>query len=856
LAFFFNETRASAARNKSSAKKHIPIESMRAMGCKACPLDKVDTEASKTEASGVSNPIFYLLEEQPAGVLDRDARKASDYLKAQFSSNVYRKDVRQSHVTHCSHKDLHTPAMHEIECCRGFTVKDIEDTKPLVIIGAGKSALQWATGINSAVNDWRGQLIATKIGNHACWYYPVYDPAWVLDKQGKYGPSVYEKVFENDFKQLLKILPDTPPICYEAPFDTGLELITGQAGVSDWAKLETSLNDLLCEPELGYDIETIGLRPYFPNSKIIMAAFGTFDRTVVFPLDHPEGWSTNYRKKVWGLFHDFIVQSGRKICHSLAFEMEWSAFFLDKSILRKTEWEDTLAMAHTLREVKGTLSLDDLTREYFGFFLKDQSKIDLKNHLITDYPIMEALRYNGMDAKWTHLLKQNIQPRLNVNPKYVEEYERKVRLAPTLVLTQLKGVPVDFDYVEEMHVKLTGEIKSLEGKISRCPEVIQYQKKFGVFEPTATEQVLKLMRDICKRDEVKVKDYAGSTGEEVLSLIPASEVPSAPLILEHRAVSKLESTYIFPLVNRTLVDSLGLLHPQFSSMIAETGRLAAQDPNIQNFPKRKRREVRGVIAAPGNKWMVAADYGQIEARVFAMASEDRRLIDVMWTGYDIHGFWADRFMQCDGSIKDRIISEYQVNGDDTNKIRKTFRDEIKNGWVFPEFFGASSFSCARNLKVSEDLAKNLEEEFWDEFQGVKKWQDKLLKFYDKNLYVETLTGRRRRGALSKNQIFNTPIQGTAADLVTKGMDAVSELAEAEDENDLQPNLNVHDDLSFFMEDENMERLVPIIATEMCRHRFDFINVPLIVEVSVGRRWDQLKEIGVYRSNELFNLTQP
>ena len=855
MSFFFNQTRAEASKRKGPGK-HIPIESMRAMGCKACPLDKVDTEASKTEADGVKNPIFYLLKEQPASILDKQADHASEYLKSQFSSNVFRKDVRTNHVIHCCHADLKTPAMHEIECCRNYSIKDIEESKPLVIVGAGKTALQWATGINSAVNDWRGQLIATKIGKHSCWYYPVYDPTWVLDKQGKYGKSEYEKVFENDFKQLLKILPDNPPVVYEAPYDINMELITGQHGAADWTRLESALHRLLNEPEIGYDIETIGLRPYFKNSKLCMASFGTFDDVVVFPLDHPEGWSDTYRKKAWGALYEFLLQSGRKICHNLAFEMEWSAYFMGKELLHKTEWEDTLAMAHTLREISGTNSLDDLTREYFGFFLKDQSNIDLKNHLITDYPILEALRYNGMDAKWTHLLKQQLQSRLHTNPKYVIEYERKVRLAPTLVLTQLKGVPVDFDYVDEMAGKLNGEVKSIEGKLNRCPEIIQYKKQFGTFEPTAPEQVLKLMRDVCKRDEVKVKDNKESTGEEVLSIIPANEVPSAPLILEHRAVSKLLSTYINPLVNRTLVDPDGLLHTSYSSMIAVSSRLASNDPNLQNFPKRKRREIRGVIAAAKGQWIVAADYGQIEARVFAMASEDRRLIDILWTGYDIHGFWADRFMEEDGAIKDRIIAEYKVDGDDNKKIRKTFRDEIKNGWVFPQFFGSSVRSCSNNLKVSIDIAEDLAKEFWDEFQGVKKWQEKLLKQYDKNLYVETLAGFRRRGAMTKNEIFNHPIQGTAARIVTEAMNVLSEISIAEDNEELQPNLNIHDDLSFFIRDEAMDATIPIIVEEMCRHRFDFINVPLIVEVSVGDRWHTLKEIGVYRSNELFNLTQP
>ena len=154
------------------------------------------------------------------------------------------------------------------------------------------------------------------------------------------------------------------------------------------------------------------------------------------------------------------------------------------------------------------------------------------------------------------------------------------------------------------------------------------------------------------------------------------------------------------------------------------------------------------------------------------------------------------------------------------------------------------------------MAERLGEEFWDEFRMVKKWQEKLLKRYEKNLYVETLGGRRRRGPMTKNQIINHPIQGTAADIVVEGMTAVSELSMLMDDPLLQPRLNVHDDLSFWLPDEGLESRIEIITTEMCRPRFDFINVPLIVEASVGQRWNDLHEIGVYRSDKLFNLRNP
>ena len=155
-----------------------------------------------------------------------------------------------------------------------------------------------------------------------------------------------------------------------------------------------------------------------------------------------------------------------------------------------------------------------------------------------------------------------------------------------------------------------------------------------------------------------------------------------------------------------------------------------------------------------------------------------------------------------------------------------------------------------------DVATDLGGEFWDEFKGVKRWQEETLKFFERHLYVETLGGNRRRGPMSPNEIINMPIQGTAAEIVCEAMCALSERSVVEDNPDIHPILNVHDDLTFDAADITLDANLSIIVAEMCKHRFDYINVPLVVEVSVGPRWSELEEIGVYRSNELFGLPNP
>ncbi len=871
MGFFFNGVASKGAVKGSSGapKKHVPIQLMNQMGCKACPMDKAEgLEHPKMEASGVDNPLIYILGESPGETEDQKGEpfvgESGRILRSAFPREVMREDIRTNNTIRCHPPKGRDPDLVEIECCRGYVEHDIEQSKPLVVIGTGNVPLHWATGISGGVGKWRGKLIAARVGTHAFWYFPVYLPSFVLKNQRKYGKSEVEVCFEHDLADIQRLVYSRklkPPVIYDAPYDLGIEIITGESS-GDFNRLEDLLNSLSQEPLCGIDLETADLksglgllRPYADNAAIVTAAVGTFDKTVAFPLDHPEGgWSSSTRKKVWGLFRDYLLFGTKQVAHNTGFEMEWLGYFLGKELLSRVQWEDTLAQAHTLDERVGN-SLDDLTRQHFGFFLKNQTKVDVKRLL--QFPLRDVLRYNGMDTKWDHKLYHTLQTLIDAGPKeYQKEYRRKVRLAPALVKMQLKGIKVDIDFAEKMQESLVNEIATIEAKLKLCPEVLRYQQQFGTFSPTSPDHTIKLMRDVLKRPEV-MKAEGGSTSDEAaLSLIPAKEVPSAPLILEHRAASKVKGTYVDPIVERRSVSDDDYIHTQYSSMIAETGRLASEDPNIQNFPVRKRKEVRGVIVSPDGMLIAALDYGQIEARVIAMASEDHNLVKHLWTGYDIHGFWADRFIKEWPPIVEWIMSDFGT-GEDPVKIRKALRQEAKNRWVFPQFFGSSYKSCAPEMHVPEAIAKDLADEFWDEFPGVRRWQKKITDRYEKTMYVETLTGRRRRGALSLNQLINTPIQGTAADIVLEAMTEISELADRLEDNYLVPCMNQHDDLTFYLPDETLEDKLEIIIPEMCKHRFDFINVPLIVEASISQhRWNAKKEIGVYKSNELFNLRNP
>lgn len=860
MSFFFSELKRSGTPEKK-LPKHIPIKLMNEMRCSVCDLDKAPIRTPKMQPEGNGEDSVYVLGTSPT--IEEDSRgKVFSSKSARFMESMIPRDmtdVRFNNIVRC-HTAKESTA--QVECCRQHIVEDIEETKPRIIVGMGSAPLNWATGLSN-VNNWRGRMIAVRIGNHTCWYYPVFDPEYVLQQDRGFGKSEFEKTLAYDWQNIQQLLTTAPkPKVYTGDYDAGVEIITGHNGRQDLNKLEDFLNWAVQQPSVGLDIETIGLRPYANTSKIITCSIGTFDRSAAFSVDHPDGWAgEGMRKKVWGMLIDYLLQSHKKVAHNLQFELEWFCYFIDKKIAYTTEWADTLLLAHTLDERKGTLSLDDQCRQNFGFYLKQQSNVDPA--FIMEYALPDVLRYNAMDSKWTHLLEATLSPMVMADKKYQYEYERKLRLAPALVMAQMKGVSVDKEYAEQINKELDAELHRIEEDISNCPEVTRYKGRFGAFSPASSKHVITLMKDVCHRSEVYVDDNKTTSNEDALTKIPADEVPSAPLILEHRAVSKLRSTYVLPVIENKIVCDDHLIHTQYNSTVAETGRLSSEDPNMQNFPKRKHKKIRGMIVPVSGGYFLPFDYGQLEARVIAWASEDESLVRALWTGYDIHGYWADRIMQAYGPVFDRIIAEYHIdiNNDDVNKkVRKSFRDEVKNGWVFPQFFGSATRSCANTLKIPDDIAEDLGEEFWAEFKGVKRWQERVLKTYDRKLYVETMNGRKRRGALSKNQIINHPIQGSAADFVEDAMCEMTEYALDTGKDIFQPVLNIHDDLTFdfpmMRGGEYDKQAFDEIVRIMCRHRFSYVNVPVVVEAAIGRNWYETKEIAVYRSDELFNLRNP
>ena len=297
----------------------------------------------------------------------------------------------------------------------------------------------------------------------------------------------------------------------------------------------------------------------------------------------------------------------------------------------------------------------------------------------------------------------------------------------------------------------------------------------------------------------------------------------------------------------------GLMHPIISITTTRTGRTSSTDPNSQNFPKHaetesegekggklKEAEVRRQIKPEGGLCIVTCDYAGIQARNVAMESKDAKLVKAFWEDYDIHADWRDRIASkwakwAKGITSDKVIA-------------KEKRQEAKNFFVFPTFFGAQAANTSGNLNIPKNIAEELREEFFDEFPEINKWHVRLNANYMKTGYVTGLSGFRRRAPISPNERINSPIQADETIIVCDAMTRLSELGE----NRFQATMMIHDDLTFIWPKKDIERNLETVCKEMTRISFPWINVPLAIEVSVGEDWYNIKEIGKYSSVELWN----
>jgi DNA polymerase-1 len=404
-------------------------------------------------------------------------------------------------------------------------------------------------------------------------------------------------------------------------------------------------------------------------------------------------------------------------------------------------------------------------------------------------------------------------------------FEIDAPLIPVLAQMEGTGVSIDIDYFQEMQTELEDAIESIESSIKEYTD----GDDINLNSP---KQVGELLFNRLELPVIKKTKTGFSTDVEVLEKLDRKKLHPIPgLLLRYREVSKLLSTYVKTIP--TLVHAnTKRVHTHFNQHVAATGRLASNNPNLQNIPIRTElgRKVRkGFVPQKGWSFL-GADYSQVELRILAHMSGDQTMIDAFKKGVDIHRQTAS-----------------EVMGVPINEVTSEERSKAK-AVNFGLMYGQSSFGLAAQLGISRKEAKDYITRYFERFSQVKSFLDGLKEKAEKDGYVETLHGRKRflPDIHSKNRTIkanaervaiNSPIQGTAADIIKLAMLAIDKKLR-EENLEARMLLQVHDELIFEAPEQEVEKLMTIVKEGM--ENVVELVVPLTVDANTGENWFELK----------------
>ena len=487
---------------------------------------------------------------------------------------------------------------------------------------------------------------------------------------------------------------------------------------------------------------------------------------------------------------------------------------------------DTL-LAHYLIDPEGRRSMDLLSAQFLGYEPVHIEELIGKKGKgqgnMRDVETEKIKEYAAEDADITLQLKHSFLPLLHA--KKVERVFSEVENPLVRVLTDMEfeGVRVDVDFLKEYS-------KELEKEAKLCEESVYQQAgvRFNLASPKQLGEVLFEKLQIDPKAK-KTKSGQFATGEDVLQKL-AHNNPIVADILGFRELTKLKSTYVDALPEM-INSKTGRVHTSYAQAVAVTGRLSSNHPNLQNIPIRssRGREIRkAFIPRAEGRILVSADYSQIELRIVAAISGDSNMCEAFRNGKDIHTATAARVF---GVAEEAVTKEMRYKAKSVN---------------FGIIYGQGAFGLAENLGVSRTEAKEIIDNYKKEFSGITQYMEDTIQFAQKNGYVETLMGRKRwlkdigssnftvRGFAERNAI-NSPIQGTAADMVKLAMIAIHR--EMKDKKMVSKMiLQVHDELVFDAVPEELSVLAPLILNNM-KIALPLPNqVPLEAELGTGKNW--------------------
>ncbi|ROT93606.1 DNA polymerase I [Marinobacter sp. R17] len=608
---------------------------------------------------------------------------------------------------------------------------------------------------------------------------------------------------------------DTTP---DAP-EKRYSVITDQGEFDDWVK-RLKKADLFA-----FDTETTSLN--YSSAEVVGVSFAIEPGEAAYvPFGHDYMGAPDQlpRDTVLGALKPLLEDpKQKKVGQNLKYDKNVLA---NHDITLEGIAEDTMLESYVLNSTASRHDMDSLALKYLGEATISFESIagkGAKQLTFNQIDLEQAGPYAAEDADITLRLHQTLRPRLAKEGRLEAVYaEIDMPLVPVLSRMEQRGVMIDTATLKRHSQQLAERMAELEKAAHE-----EAGETFNLGSPKQLQAIFyeKLGLPVVK----KTPKGAPSTAEPVLQEL-AHDYKLPHLILEHRSLSKLKSTYTDRLPEM-VSPRTGRVHTSYHQAVAATGRLSSSEPNLQNIPIRTEegRRIRQAFVAPDGYKLVAADYSQIELRIMAHLSGDEGLLKAFADGKDIHKATAAEVF---GTTTDNVTSDQRRSAKAIN---------------FGLIYGMSAFGLSRQLGVERKLAQEYIDLYFHRYPGVRQYMDDIRKQAHDQGYVETLYGRRlylpeinaknkQMQQAAERTAINAPMQGTAADIIKRAMVAVEDWLLDAHAKDARMVMQVHDELILEVKESALDKVTQGLTERMSNAAE--LSVPLLVEAGVGDNWDE------------------
>lgn len=602
---------------------------------------------------------------------------------------------------------------------------------------------------------------------------------------------------------------DAVEVCYETVLDKDHFAI--------W------LDKIQQAPLFAFDTETTSLN-YMAAELVGLSLSVEVGKAAYIPVAH------DYEGAPEQLDRDWVLEQIKPILEDAKHAKVGQNLKYDANVLANYDIElkgiefDTMLESYILNSTGNKHNMDSLAKKFLSHktvSFEDIAGKGVKQKTFNQIELEEAAFYAAEDADITFRLHQAIWSKLEKTPELVSVFnDIELPLIPVLAKMEQTGTLIDPDLLHQQSSEIATRLEELEIKAHEMAG-----QAFNLSSPKQLQEILfvKLELPVLK----KTPKGQPSTAEPILQELALSyELPR--IIMEHRSLSKLKSTYTDKLPE--MIQKTGRIHTSYHQAVTATGRLSSTDPNLQNIPIRtaEGRRIRQAFIAPEGYKLIAADYSQIELRIMSHLSQDPGLLDAFAHNADVH--------------KATAAEVFEVTLSEVTTEQRRRAKAINFGLIY----GMSAFGLAKQLGIGRPEAQKYIQRYFERYPGVRTYMENTRELAREKGYVETLFGRRlylpdikasnammRQGA--ERTAINAPMQGTAADIIKRAMIKMHDWLK-DTHLDIKMILQVHDELIFEVKESDLSAAQEKILDIM--ENTSKIDVPLLVEAGIGNTWDE------------------